>query len=99
MATPAQPDIAYQFNMQKYKDRTKKRLETESLPKELPRDFPSKLESSLAWTGSDFQNTNEYIIVLTEEDLGDINRAVASFKGNPISSSLPFHITLHDRTR
>ena len=76
-----QPKIAYQPDLEEYQIRTKKRLETESLSKELPSSFPAQLQSPLVWKGSDFCDEQDFVTVLTTEDLGEIKEALRHFKG------------------
>ena len=76
-----QPNIAYQPDLKSYQNRTKKRLATESLPKELPSGFPAQLQSPLVWKGSDFGDGQDIVTVLTTEDLEEIKEALRHFKG------------------
>jgi hypothetical protein len=90
---PAQPDITYQPDRQKYNTRTKRRLENERLSKELPCGFPKKIESPLAWKGSDLIARYEWVTLLTEEDIEEIKQAVLYFQGNaPSQIRLPVSV-------
>ena len=78
---PSQPDIAYQPDAEKYTSRTKRRLKSEKLSKELPKGFPRDLQSPLAWKGSDF-HSEEWMTTFTVEDIKEIKQAVEHFKGD-----------------
>jgi hypothetical protein len=82
-----QPDIEYQPNFEKYNARTNRRLETETLSKELPVGFPTKLISPLVWNGSEFQSEDEWTYVLSGEDIEELNQALAHFKSLTTSTS------------
>lgn len=80
-----QPDIHYFPDIDKYRARTKRRLETEEIDSSLPDGFPVQLESTLAWDGS---NPNDsvhvdmsWIHVLTEPELEEIDAALKAFLG------------------
>lgn len=47
----------------------------------LPKGFPAKLDTKLAWVGSDFQDTQTYVYQLTQTDLAEISEAITLFKG------------------
>lgn len=80
ISSSGQPDISYHPDFQSYTARTKRRLETELLTNEIPKGFPSRLESKLVWEGTDFQK-NEWVVVLTESETSEIDSAIESFKG------------------
>ena len=88
--SPTQPNIAYQPDLDSYQKRTKRRLATGDLPKELPYGFPTQLQSPLVWKGSDFCGQQDFVTVLTTEDLGEIKEALHHFKGDyvPMACSL-----------
>lgn len=46
----------------------------------LPPGFPAQLASEMAWTGSDFANTADYILVLDDTDHAELRAAVKSYK-------------------
>lgn len=77
---PKQPDISYHPDLESYKARTKRRHETETLATVLPEGFPKKLESKLVWEGNDFKK-DEWVVVLTEPDIAEIDSAIEGFKG------------------
>jgi len=79
---PRQPDIAYQPDYDAYRRRTQKRLENETLSKELPPGFPAKLSSPIVWKGSDFKNEDEWTLVLSAHDFAEIEQGIAHFKGS-----------------
>ncbi len=83
-SSPTQPNIAYQPDLENYQSRTKRRLATESLCKELPPGFPAQLQSPLVWSSSDFCDSQVFVTVLTENDLEEIENALHHFKGKPV---------------
>lgn len=52
----------------------------------LPAGFPAHLPHDLAWSGSDFTNTSEHILVLDDAHHAEIKAALESYKGE---SSVP----------
>jgi len=69
----------------------------------LPAGLPHQLVGQLAWTGSDFDES-DWVVVLSEEDLKEVDGAVAHFKGMapprllrrmraPVSSRTPTRLT------
>ncbi|KAG6088737.1 hypothetical protein E4U15_005278 [Claviceps sp. LM218 group G6] len=46
----------------------------------LPKDFPSSLESGLAWDVTQFKSDSDYVVYLTEEHLREIDVALEEFK-------------------
>ncbi|KAL1902819.1 hypothetical protein Sste5346_000730 [Sporothrix stenoceras] len=47
----------------------------------LPKGFPAKLDTKLAWVGSDFKDPETYVYQLTQSDLAEISQAISHFKG------------------
>ena len=84
-ASPRQPNIAYQPDLESYQNRTKERLATESLSKELPDGFPAALRSPLVWKGSNFGGRQDFVTVLAADDLEEIKEALRHFKGKAVS--------------
>lgn len=76
-----QPDIEYHPNYAKYQDRTRRRKETETLQTSLPAGFPEKLESPLVWEGKDIEKQSDWIYMLSNAQLDEIDAALKSFKG------------------
>lgn len=82
-APEGQPDIQYHPDEANWRARTARRLaENPDLPNtSLPEGYPKKLESPLVWKGSDFsQGESEWVTVLTEAQLLEIDEALAHFK-------------------
>lgn len=75
-----QPDISYHPDLKNYNARTKRRLETESLAQVLPRGFPHRLESPLVWEADDFE-PDEWVVVLSDSDILEVDSAIEKFKG------------------
>jgi hypothetical protein len=76
-----QPDIDYTPNRQQWMDRTERRLKTESLSTEMPKGFPSRLDSGLVWDGQTLPDSYDWTYHLSSEDLEEIKKAVAYFNG------------------
>ena len=77
---PVQPDIEYTPDEEKYRARTKRRLETEDLSKTLPDGFPAQLNSSLVWEGSSLAKTFDWNYKLSAEDIDEIEAALKHFQ-------------------
>ncbi|KAJ5204489.1 uncharacterized protein N7498_005368 [Penicillium cinerascens] len=77
---PAQPDIQYHPDFLKYQDRTRRRKETESLHTTLPAGFPAQLISPLVWEGKEVENRSDWIYMLNDSQLDEIDTALKSFK-------------------
>jgi len=75
-----QPDIAYTPDFDKYKTRTRKRLETEKLQKTLPAGFPSRLESDFVWEGRDIAEKYDWVYELNPKEIVEIEEALTHFK-------------------
>ncbi len=80
VAPPGQPDIAYAPDFGKYQARVNRRLKTENLPKQLPPGFPTELKGDLVWDGETVAKTYNWTYTLNEDQLAEIDRAVAHFK-------------------
>lgn len=66
----------------------------------LPKGFPAKLDTKLAWVGSDFKDSETYFYQLTQADLAEISQAITHFKStssiNLVTSALiHFHLFFH----
>lgn len=79
-AQPQQPDIEYAPNIDKWRARTQRRLQTETLTKELPEGFPKKLESDLVWEGEGLKERYDWTYELNEAELEEIEAALKHFK-------------------
>lgn len=80
ITAPQQPDISYAPNVEKWRARTQRRLQTETLTKELPRGFPKKLVSDLVWEGDEIKDRYNWVYELNEAELNEIEDALAHFK-------------------
>jgi hypothetical protein len=47
----------------------------------LPVGFPTELDSTLAWTGAQFDDETSYVHALSSSHLAEINAALAHFNG------------------
>lgn len=79
-SVPVQPDISYHPDLQNYNARTKRRLQTESLAQAVPQGFPQRLESPLVWEADDFK-PDEWVVVLSDSDILEVDSAIEKFKG------------------
>lgn len=76
-----QPDITYLPDLANYKARTARRLAEEPLEKDVPEGFPAQLEGPKLWKGSDYEGKeSEWVYVLTEQELKEIDDAVHDFE-------------------
>ncbi|KAF7528501.1 hypothetical protein PCG10_000345 [Penicillium crustosum] len=80
ITVPAQPDIQYHPEYEKYKERTRRRKETETLQTTLPAGFPQKLVSPLVWEGKDVEKRDDWVYQLSDNQLDEIDAALKSFK-------------------
>lgn len=84
-----QPDIQYHPDYEKYVDRTKRRLESETLSKSLPPGLPEQLSSPFVWDGQDIQGRDDWVVVLSDSDVEEIDQALKHFKGNTHTHTKP----------
>ncbi|CAG8069265.1 unnamed protein product [Penicillium nalgiovense] len=82
---PAQPDIQYHPEYEKYKERTRRRKETETLQSTLPENFPEKLVSPLVWEGKDVGKRADWVYQLSDDQLDELDAALKSFKALNLS--------------
>lgn len=83
-----QPDIDYAPSLAKYQARVKRRQQTEDLNRTLPPGFPSKLYSPLVWDGDSESRDQKWVYELTQDDLDEIEAALAHFKCSLASSTI-----------
>jgi hypothetical protein len=76
------PDIDYHPDEGKYRARTARRLEKDpSLPiSPLPYGFPRQVEGPIVWEGKDWTIEDQWVYVLSENELKEINDAVQYYK-------------------
>lgn len=77
----AQPDIQYVPDRSKYEERGRQRKLTEDLPTTLPAGFPAKLDSPLVWDGKLIQKETDWLYILSDRQLEEIDGALKHFKG------------------
>jgi hypothetical protein len=77
---PAQPDIGYTPDYDKYIARVQRRRASEKLSQSLPPGFPQKLESDLVWDNTDIAARYNWNYQLTGPDLDEIEKALQHFK-------------------
>jgi len=77
-----QPDIEYHPNYEKYVRRRAHRLiEQPNLPETpLPEGFPQQLRGPIVWEGDDWENEAQWVYTLSEDELKEINDALAHFQ-------------------
>lgn len=78
-----QPDIGYAPDHDKFLARTRRRFETEQIPKTLPEGFPKKLVSDLVWEGKDLKVKYQWVYELNQEEVAEIESALQHFKCMP----------------
>lgn len=54
----------------------------------LPGGFPDFVDSPLAWAGEQFTDENEFIHVLSDDDILELEAALGHFKGSIFTPSL-----------
>lgn len=74
------PPIDWIPRYSSYINRSQRRLRQGGLTKALPAGFPARVESPLAWTASELKK-EEYTVVLSEEEILEIERGLRDFKG------------------
>ncbi|KAG0155044.1 hypothetical protein PDIDSM_617 [Penicillium digitatum] len=79
------PDIQYHPDFKKYKQRTRRRKETETLQTTLPAGFPQKLVSSLVWEGKDVEKRDDWVYQLNHDQLDELDAALKSFRALNLS--------------
>ncbi|KAJ5485793.1 hypothetical protein N7530_000093 [Penicillium desertorum] len=85
ITVPTQPDIQYHPEYEKYKERTRRRKETETLQSTLPENFPEKLISPLVWEGKDVEKREDWVYQLSDDQLDELDAALKSFKALNLS--------------
>ncbi|KAJ6180848.1 hypothetical protein N7519_011309 [Penicillium mononematosum] len=85
ITVPTQPDIQYHPEYEKYKERTRRRKETETLQSTLPENFPEKLVSPLVWEGKDVEKRDDWVYQLSDDQLDELDAALTSFKALNLS--------------
>ncbi|KAJ5158403.1 Taurine catabolism dioxygenase TauD/TfdA [Penicillium coprophilum] len=85
ITVPTQPDIQYHPEYEKYKERTRRRKETETLQSTVPAGFPEKLTSPLVWEGKEVEERDDWIYQLNKDQLDEIDAALKSFKALGLS--------------
>jgi len=76
------PNIEWLPNVQTYLERVQ-RLKSAKLerPTSVPAGWPEQLSTKRVWSGSDFANSEEFIMHLNEDDVKEIEDALEFFKG------------------
>ncbi|KAI9689321.1 MAG: hypothetical protein M1822_009971 [Bathelium mastoideum] len=78
---PAQPDIAYAPDPEKYKARTQRRVASGELEhKYLPVGFPAQLKGDFVWDGPSVVNTFDWVYVLNDSEVAETETALKHFK-------------------
>lgn len=82
VSVAVQPDIQYHPDPVKYKALTARRLEQDPglLQMSLPPGFPAKVEGPIVWEGKDWINEDQWVYKLNEEEIQEIEGAVAHFE-------------------
>ncbi|KAK7035824.1 Clavaminate synthase-like protein [Favolaschia claudopus] len=76
-----QPDIVYHPDEGKFRARTARRLAADpALPqRSLPDNFPPQVDGPIVWEGKDWKDESQWVYNLTDEQLAEIDRALAHF--------------------
>lgn len=74
-----EPDIEWIPSFKSYRERCLRRIKNGGLAKTLPEGFPAKLESPLAWEGSQLKK-EEYIVELSAQEIAETEGALRDFK-------------------
>jgi len=77
---PAQPDITYAPDYDKYLARTQRRLKTENLPRHVPEGYPEKLFSDLVWEGKGLEEKYDWVYELNDCEVEEIEEALKHFR-------------------
>ena len=78
---PAQPDISYLPDPEKYALRTQHRVKNERLGLiGLPNGFPQRLVSSFVWEGKDLAGVYDAVYALSDQEVTEVERALQYFK-------------------
>ncbi|PWW73184.1 Clavaminate synthase-like protein [Tuber magnatum] len=85
--SPSGTPLGWIPNYPSYIRRAQWRLQNCSLAKALPTGFPARVDSPLAWTGSELEK-EEYTIPLSGEDILEIERGLRDFKESKLPISL-----------
>ena len=85
-----QPDIHYPPDYNKWQARAARRVAEGNLPTMVPEGFPEQLSGDVVWTGATLAETYDWTYVLSEEQLAEIEQALAHFKSLGLSNG---HIT------
>ncbi|KAK4215437.1 Clavaminate synthase-like protein [Rhypophila decipiens] len=86
---PTQPDIEWDPSLETYLARVERLAKLgETLPQTVPEGFPTVIQSARAWDGADFAgNESAYVYTLTDDDVEEVDQALAIFikqsNGNP----------------
>lgn len=75
-----QPDIQYHPDYENYLDRSQRRLKSEILPQVLPPGLPKQLSSPFVWDGKEIEARDDWVVVLTDNELEEIDQALSHFK-------------------
>lgn len=88
VSVAVQPDIQYHPDPVKYKALTARRLEQDPglLQMSLPPGFPAKVEGPIVWEGKDWINEDQWVYKLNEEEIQEIEGAVAHFESRMLHS-------------
>jgi hypothetical protein len=76
-------DIDWVPSFEKYQARVQRRLQHRQPSTELPDGFPLSVDYEACWTGDDFQgeHNDDFVHVLTGEQIAEVEAALAHFKG------------------
>ena len=101
VSVATQPDIQYHPDPVKYKALTARRLDQnpELLKMSLLSGFPTKVEGPIVWEGKDWVNEDQWVYKLNEEEIQEIEDAVAHFESRMLRFRPGFFVKFLDRPR
>jgi len=76
---PEKPLLSFVPSYEEYIQRGQRRLLCENLTTTLPKGFPSRVDSPIAWEGKQFEG-GEWIVQLTDTEVIEIEEATAHFQ-------------------
>ncbi|KAJ7063600.1 hypothetical protein C8F01DRAFT_1279522 [Mycena amicta] len=91
ITVPKQPDISYHPDEEKFRARTARRLAEDRtlLQQPLPAGFPARIDGPIVWEGKDWTEESQWVYNLSQQQLEEIDHALAHFNSNRETFPLP----------
>jgi hypothetical protein len=78
----SRPDIEWIPSRDTYLERVERLAKSRSeLPSAVPDGWPEKVDAPRVWTGSDFSDPAQYVVEFNQDDIAEIESALAHLKG------------------